>query len=180
MQTSDLIAVGALAASALSLLVSIKGYCVAKKTLKLSMIDHQDKYKDVIGYLIRGFKWANNKDIYAAFAISYTNNSSTPNSFKDIVLEIEYYDENRVFNKAKLLPSPIVLPSNLKESHDELKVPVYLSPKETKSGWVTFQIPKIGDKEINVDTYRVIASSTAEKTTIVESYILTFVGADEK
>lgn len=179
MQTSDLIAVGALAASTLSLLVSIKGYCVAKKSLKLSAIDHQDKYRDVIGYLIRNFKWANNEDTYATFAISYTNNSSSPNSFKDIVLEVEYYDESRVFNRAKFLPSAIVLPSNLRESHDELKIPIYLSPKETKSGWITFQIPKIGGKKINVDTYRVIAVSTAEKTTVIESYILTFVGADE-
>ncbi|GLW38589.1 hypothetical protein Pcaca04_25250 [Pectobacterium carotovorum subsp. carotovorum] len=180
MQTSDLIAVGALAASVLSLMVSIKGYYVSKKSLKLSAIDHQDKYRDVIGYLIRGFKWTNNKDTYATFAISYTNNSSNPNSFKDIILEVEYYDENRVFNKAKLLPSTIVLPSNLRESHDELKVPIYLSPKETKSGWITFQIPKIGGKKINIDIYRVIAISTAEKTTIIESYILTFVGTDEK
>ncbi len=180
MQTSDLIAAGALAASALSLLVSIKGYYVAKKSLKLSIIDHQDKYKDVIGYLIRNFKWTHNKNTYATFAISYTNNSSTPNSLKDIVLEIEYYDENRVSNKAKLLPSTIVLPSNSRESHDELKVPMYLSPKETKSGWITFQIPKIGDKKIDVDIYRVIATSTAEKMTIIESYVLTFVGTDEK
>lgn len=180
METSDWIATGALTAAAASLLVSIKGYYVAKKSLKLATTDHQDKYKDVIGYLIRNFKWTHNKDTYATFAISYTNNSSNPNSFKDIVLEIEYYDENRVFNKAKLSPNVIVLPSNLRESHDELKIPIYLSPKETKSGWITFQIPKIGDKKINIDIYRVIATSTSEKTTIIESYILTFVGANEK
>jgi hypothetical protein len=179
-QTSDLIASGALAAAVLSLLTSIKGYYIAKKSLKISLADHHDKQNDIIGYLIRSFSWCKKSNTYATFAVSYTNNSSNPNSLKDIVLEIEYYDANKVFNKAKLSPSVVNPPSNLIENHEEMKTLLYLSPKETKSGWITFQIPKMNNIKISIDTYRVTATSTNEKTTILESYILTSIGEYEK
>lgn len=180
MQTSDLIAAGALIASLSSLLISIRGHHIAKRAMVISEMDHQDKYKEIIGYLINGFKWTQGDKIYASFAISYTNNASHPNSLKDIALEIEYYGTGRVFNKAKLPPSVGALPVDLRENWENLKAPINISPKETKSGWITFQIPSIDGKKINIETYRIIATSASEKTTIVESYILKSVVHNEK
>lgn len=180
MQTSDLIAAGALIASLFSLLISIRGHYIAKRAMVIAETDHQDKYKEIIGYLINGFKWTEGEKAYASFAVSYTNNASHPNSFKDIVLEIEYYGAGRVFNKAKFPPSVGVLPVNLRDNWENLKAPINISPKETKSGWITFQLPYIDGRRINIETYRIIATSASEKTTIVESYILKSVVHNEK
>ncbi|WP_157139352.1 hypothetical protein [Pseudomonas fulva] len=177
---SDYIAIGALLASLLSLLVSVKSYHVSKGTMAIAEQDHQDKYKEIIGYLIEGFKWVDGDKSYVAFAISYTNNASYPNSFKDIFLEIEYYGEGRVFNKVKLSPSTAVLPVNMRGSWEDLGMPINISPKETKSGWIAFQLPGAGRAKISVDTYRVIATSVSGKTTVLESYILKTVVNNER
>jgi len=177
--TSDIIAAGALTAATLSLLVSIKGYFVAKKSLQISEMDHQDKNREIIGYLIRNFTWTDNTETFATFAVSYTNNSSTPNSFKDITLEIEYHDSSKTINRVKTPPITRALPENLRDTYEELKTPINLSPKETKSGWMTFQIPKLGELKPHIEAYRIIATSTAEKTTILESYIMTMVSNND-
>ena len=148
--------------------------------MAIAETDHKDKYKEIIGYLINGFKWNEGDRIYASFALSYTNNASHPNSFKDIVLEIEYYGVGRVFNKAKLPPSSGVLPAALRDNWENLKIPINISPKETKSGWITFHIPNIDGKKIRIETYRIIATSASEKTTTLESYILKSVVNNEK
>lgn len=180
MTPSDLIAVGALVTALLSLIVAFRGYHVAKRALYISEADHKDKRKEVIGYLINGFKWTAGDVVHASFAVSYTNNASSPNSFKEIVLEIEFYDAEGVFNKAKLSPSVVELPLDLVESREELKAPINLSPKETKSGWLTFQLPKAEGRKFDVDTYRIIATSTADESTLVESYILKSIVKNEK
>lgn len=175
-----MIATGALIASLLSVLVSIWGLLISKRAVVISEKDYQDKYKEIIGYLIDGFKWMKGDNTYASFAISYTNNSSHPNSFKEISLEIEYYDKERVFNKAKLTPEPRVLSIALRDDEENLEIPINISPKETKSGWITFQIPSMEGVKINIDTYRIIATPVSGKNTILESYILKSVVQDEK
>ena len=87
-------------------------------------------------------------------------------------MEIEYYDGEGVFNKAKLSPVIGRLPVDLKENLEELMAPLNLPPKETRSGWITFQLPKAEGRKFDIDTYRVIAKSSADEDTIVESYIL--------
>lgn len=180
MNTSDLIALGALVTALVSLLISVWGNCVARRALKISETEHLDKYKEVVGYLINGFKWNDSEHIYASFAVSYTNKSSSPNSFKDLVLEIEYYDAEGGFNKAKLSPLVGVMPVDLKENRKELNVPINLPPKETRSGWMTFQLPAAEGRKFHIDSYRLVATSTADKNTTLESYILQSVIKDEE
>lgn len=180
MTTSELIASGALVTALLSLLISVRGHCVAKRALKISETEHQDKYKEVIGYLISGFKWRASEQIYASFAISYTNNASYPNSFKDIVLEIEYYDADGIFNKAKLSPCVEVMPVELRGKRQDMDVPINLPPKETKSGWMSFQLPVAEGRKFNIDVYRIVATSTAGTNTTLESYILKSIITNEK
>jgi len=176
----DIVAVGALLVAVLSLLVAVGGYCVARKALKMSEADHKDKYKDVVGYLIKCFKWMDGSEVYAAFAISYTNKSSSPNSFKSIVLEVEYYDAKRVFNKVNISPDTVALPASFRGEYEELKAPVNLSAKETVSGWITFKLPKVEGVKFHVDVYRVVAVSAAERVTAIESYVMALVKNGEK
>ncbi|MHA6195434.1 hypothetical protein ACX3YG_13795 [Pseudomonas wadenswilerensis] len=175
MQTTDQIALCSLVVAIFALLIAAKGYSVAKKSLLITEADHVEKFKDIVGYLIKCFNWRLNGDSYATFAVSYTNNASSPNSLKDIFLEIEYYDEHRVFNKAKIPPEAGVLSTSLSTGYEELKAPLNLLPKETKSGWITFKIPRIENLQLNIDIHRIIATSTDDKKTAVESYIMTLV-----
>jgi hypothetical protein len=178
--TADLIAVGALVTALFSLLISTRGHYTAKRAVAISEAEHQERHKEIVGYLINGFKWSTEDENYASFAISYTNSASYPNSFKDIVLEIEYYDAERLFNRAKLPPSIGVMPVALRESREELNAPINIPPKETKSGWITFKLPKAEGIKFNIDTYRVVATSLTDENTVVESYILKSIWKNEE
>lgn len=172
MNTADLISIGALLTALISLLFSVKSFSLSKKAFQQSEIDHKDKYRDVLSYLIDGFRWDSESSQLASFAISYTNNAALSNSFKEIFLQIDYHDQNGRFNKAKLMPELKRLPIDLKNGYEEISLPINLGAKETKSGWITFKLPTLDKKNINIETYRVIAVTIEDKHVIVESHIL--------
>ena len=148
MSITDLIATGALLVSLVSLILSLRGYSVAKQSLDLSKKEYGNKNRGIIGYLIDGFRWAFKGEDFVSFAVSYTNNASEPNSFKDIYLEIEYLNSDKTFYKAKLPPQRGADPDGLIKNYQEMKIPITLSSKETKSGWMSFKLPKIKEKRV--------------------------------
>ncbi|MDG9757816.1 hypothetical protein N7365_06860 [Pseudomonas sediminis] len=172
MDTSDYIAAGALVASLLSMLLSVRGYYLSKRALVIAETDHQDKNRDIMGYLIDSFRWEKDGKFYASFSLSYTNNATHSNSFKDVSLEIEYYSDKKIFSKLKLSPSVGAFPVGLSDGWEDLKLPINLSPRETRSGWITFQIPVVEGQKMNIEVYRVMAVSGLGSATMLESYIL--------
>jgi hypothetical protein len=180
LSTADLIATGALVVSLVSLFFSSRGHVIAKQAIELSKQEYGNKQKGIVGYLIDAFRWASHDEDHASFAISYTNKASEPNSFKDIYLEIEYFDAGKIFNKAKLPPLDGADPKGLVENYKELETPIFLNPKETKSGWITFKLPKANERRISVETYRVCSVSTSEELTVIESHLIKTLFKDEK
>ena len=173
LMTTDQIAAGALITALVSLFIALKSHFLAKSAYKLSKKEHNDKYKNIYGYLLDRYKWERESEQYASFSVAYTNNATSSNSFIDIFLEIEYYDEGGICHKAKITPEARAFHSKLKEEYQDLELPVNFNPRETKSGWISFKLPKSDDKKLSIDTYHLCAITTSDKTVTLVSHFLT-------
>ncbi|MEL5450768.1 hypothetical protein PTR41_12930 [Serratia bockelmannii] len=172
MDTSDVISAGALFLAILAFPISIKSYLLSKKALLISEREHKERYMGITLYLIDVYKWKRNGETYISFALRFTNKATIPNSISSIELHLEYFDEQKSFGKIKIPTSNSVTPIDLREHSDLISNPLVMSEKSAKSGWSTFVIPKRLNDKFIIDIYRVVATTTDNKVTFIETHIV--------
>ncbi|MCD1632116.1 DUF4352 domain-containing protein [Marinobacter shengliensis] len=159
MEVSDKIALGALAISMGSLLLAFFSYLSSRRALKLSEQEVSERKLPIISYLIDCFVFYNGDEKFCSFAISYTNQSSSPRTFSSLILEAEFVDNEGVSGKAISEPSLEVEPPGLSYGYKKLEIPINLPPKETVTGWISFKLPKGEDRAFHINSYRVVGRS---------------------
>lgn len=159
MEVSDKIALGALAVSLGSLLLAFFSYLSSRKALRLSEQEIAERKLPIISYLIDCFVFYQDGEKFCSFAISYTNQASSPRTFSSLSLEAEFVDSDQVSGKAISEPNLNVEPPGLSYGYKKLEIPVNLPPKETVTGWVSFKLPNGPDREFHVNSYRVVGRS---------------------
>jgi hypothetical protein len=169
---SDKIAFGALCIAIISLFFAFISYRLSVKTFRLTKREHQDKYLNIKPYLIDAKKWSDKNEDFISFAISYTNEATTPNSLKTIELQLEFYDGSNILKTARIDPAFGVSPINLTGNYKALELPMIFTDKETKSGWITFKLSKNIWKEFTIDVYRVNALTASNSPVSVETHLV--------
>lgn len=172
MTTSDIIAGIGVFTAFIALLISVKSYSVAKKSLNITSIQHDQRSLGVTLYYIDAYKWKKDGETYISFALRFTNLSTLSDTISRIELHIEYRDKNNIVGKVKIEPNTLVTPVNLKNHTEIIKQPLNLSEKSAKSGWITFKLPQFIKNELTIDLYRVEAESIERKTTHIETHII--------
>lgn len=172
LETSDLTALIAVVIAFGSMLLAGRSYTVSKKALKLSQADHEEKKLPVIPYLIDSFTFSKDNERYCAFSVSYTNESSAPQSLKVLDLEVGFVDEEGISGNAISPLEEDISPTGISEDYKKLCAPLNLSPKETISGWATFKIPRSSHRRYTINSYCVVGKSVDGKIVRVESYLL--------
>jgi len=172
MTSSDIIAgLGAFIAF-LALLISVKSFSVAKKSLNITSIQHNQRSLGITLYYADAYKWKKDGETYISFALRFTNLSTLGDTISKIELHIEFRDKKNIVGKVKVEPDIVVTPINLKNHIDIIKQPLNLSAKSAKSGWVTFKVPPFIKNELTIDLYRVEAESIEGKITHIETHII--------
>ncbi|MBD3657600.1 hypothetical protein [Marinobacter sp.] len=175
MSFSDKIAVFALLISFGSLLVAFLSYLSSRKALKLSEQEAAERKLPVISYLIDCFAFHRKQSKFASFAVSFTNQSSSPKTFTSIALEVEFVDQEGVSGKAIAEPDLTIEPAGLSYGYKKLQIPVNLPPKETVTGWISFQLPKKNEREFKINSYRIVGRSVDGGESEVCAYLLRLV-----
>ncbi|HIB9010444.1 MULTISPECIES: hypothetical protein [unclassified Citrobacter] len=172
MKDSDIIAsIGAIV-SFFALIISLKSFFVAKKSLNIAAIQHDQRSLGINLYYIDAYKWKKDRETYISFALRFTNLSTLNDTISKIELHIEFRDKKNATGKVKIEPNTSVTPINLKNHTDIIKQPLNLSEKSAKSGWITFKLPELITNELTIDLYRVIAESIDKKTISIETHII--------
>jgi len=179
LDTGDLIALIAAVIAFGSMLLAGRSYAISKKALKLSQADHEEKKLPVIPYLIESFTFSKDDIRYCAFSVSYTNQSSTPQSLKVIGLEVGFVDEEGISGNAISSLVENISPIGISNNYKRLCVPLNLLPKETKSGWITFKIPRSSHRKYTINSYCVVGKAVDGRVVRVDSYLLRHI-TDEK
>lgn len=167
--TEDSITVGI---AALSLIIAILSLFNSRKAVAIAKADYDEKKLSIKPYLIDSFTFVQSNNEYCFFAISYTNQSSSPQSFQKLELIIEFVDSNGIHSKASTGPCNDVHPSSVQPSYEKLKTPLNLQPKETISGWLTFKIPKTCSQKLDIERYTVQGITADGQNVNAESIIL--------
>lgn len=156
METDELIALFAAFISLFALFISMRSYSLAKKAHAISEDNHQNQLKQITPYLIDSLKWKEDEHVYVSFAVSYTNEATIQNSISNISLKL-------TFNNAKKAYPELSVPSTRKipktGNYKAITIPMLLTGRETKSGWITFELPKTAIKETTVETYTLVAET---------------------
>ena len=90
----------------------------------------------------------------------------------DIVLEVDYYDTDNVFNKIKISPEQEKSPVGFSDNYKQLHAPITLAGKAMSSGWITFRLPINHASFAKIDIYRLCAITPTEEKLINEVHIL--------
>lgn len=171
-ETSDIISISAVGVSFGSLFVAWLSLCNSRKGLRLKEAELSERELPVKAYLIDCFTFIEEENKCCAFAISYTNQSTSPKSFSSLELEIGYYDDKDLFGKAIFQPEEEVVPFVMNHKYKKLDLPLNLLPGETISGWVAFILPPKSILNFRVDTYRVVGKSFDGKESSISAYLL--------
>ena len=169
--TETIIALVSCLAAVMSALVAWHSAASAKRSLKLAETDHREKHDSVKVYLIDGACWQSDQsDEHVAFACSFTNSATAPNTVVRIDLNVYAYDDEGSLSQAILQPMGEANPSlgDLKP----FLVPINLEPRSTVSGWVTFKVPKRLLTKKRIDKYELTSVTSLGERAIVESYLL--------
>lgn len=175
MNKSEWIALGALVVSLFSAFLSALSYLVSRSAHKISKQQHKERYKGIVPYLVDAFKWSSEEDFYISFALRFTNEATISNSLQNIELHLEYYDRNKHCGKAKISPSLEVKPINLAEASEMLKIPLEMNSKSAKSGWISFKLPNLFYEDLEIDLYKIVATTTDGRIIAVETHIVNIV-----
>ena len=172
---SDKIALAALGLSFGSLIVAFLSYLSSRKALKLSEHEVSERKLPIIPYLIDCFVFYQGSEKFCSFAVSYTNQSSSPATFASLTLEVEFVDNEQTPGKAVIEPHLDVEPLGLASGYKKLKIPVNLPPKETVTGWVSFNLPANQDRGFQINSYRVVGRSPGGGETELHAYLMRLV-----
>jgi len=156
----------------IAMVVAFMSYFKSKDALKIATEQHKERYKCIRPYFMDAFKWQKGEDVYVSFSLRFTNEATLQNTIESIELQLEYYDKNKKFGKAKVDPCLSETPINLEESCEILALPLVLAEKSAKSGWVTFKLPKFIAEDLNIDLYKILASTVDNTVVSIETHII--------
>ncbi|WP_162945832.1 hypothetical protein [Pseudomonas sp. DY-1] len=179
-ETETAIALAALLFSFASLVVSWRGFAVSKRSLRISLSDHSEKFREIKPYLISCYKWTDGLEgKFASFAVLYNNSASMPCTIQRIDLRVSYVDDSDEVRSIILSPD-LRVRSSEKDGLSRLEPPLNISAKSSISGWVTFMLPDSFDREKIIDSYSVDAHSSDSRITVTAYIIPEVVGAVEQ
>lgn len=180
MEISDIISIIAVGIAFGSLLVALLSLLNSRKAIRLAEAEHSERKLPVKAYLIDCFAFRDGDDSCCAFAISYTNQSSTSKSFISLELEIEFYYDEGVFGKAILPLAKGIDPLRMSKQYKQLEAPLNLLPGETVSGWTAFSLPHKSSLIRRIDSYRVVGRSVDGHESSVSAYLLRSIEYESK
>ena len=147
-------------------------YFKSKEALQIAKEQHKERYKNIRPYFMDAHKWRKGDEVYVSFSLRFTNEATLPNAIENIELQLEYYDKKNKFGKAKVEPCFTVKPINIEGSREILTLPLPLTEKSAKSGWLTFKLPKLIAEEFNIELYKILASTADNEVVSVETHII--------
>lgn len=158
--------------SIFALLISLWSFWLSRKTYKLSESDFLEKKLAIIPYLIDSYKIKlGKKESYICFAVTYTNQSSAPNSLPKIELKVNIYGNKNEMISLIIQATPVKNDYVPTVNVSQLELPVNLGAKETVSGWLTFLLPESVSKKVIRD-YELIAKTTNNEEIIIKSSLI--------
>lgn len=162
-----------------SLIVSIFSYRLSMKATQVAMHEAEERRKPVVAYMIDNFRFESGEKEFCCFAVSYTNQSTVPQSFSTLELEVDFYDEDGVLGRARAFPLEQDILAGHRQDYKRLKLPINLPPRATVSGWVVFPMPMSDFRKIVSDVYRVVGITSVGTKVFVEAYLLRNVRSEE-
>lgn len=169
METGDLIAT---VISLFALLISMRSYSLAKKAHAISEENHQNQLKQITPYLIDSVKWKEDEHVYVSFAVSYTNEATIQNSISNIALKLTFNNSKKAYPELSV-PATDKIPKI--GNYVALATPMLLTGRETKSGWITFELPKTAIKETTVETYTLVAETATGNKAQTKASLVNYV-----
>jgi hypothetical protein len=135
--------------------LSIADFVIAKRALRISQIDFEERKPNLVPYLINGFSLIFPDYKIYAFYISVSNRSNNDNGIAEINLKIEFAQEinnlgNLLFQHDDSLVEKIILPSN-----HPFSMPVEIGAHKTVSGWVLCKASKSILQSKTIENYRI-------------------------
>ena len=167
LSTENLVSISSAIIAGISALIA---WHSARRTLYLAELDHKEKHETIKIYLIDSVFWQNeNVERFVSFACRVTNSATVSNTITKAIITIHGYDESG--NLFKLELEPLTEESPNKWNLEKLPVPINFEPRTTKTGWISFKIPKHFIKSNRVDKYVLSAFTSYDKCVTVETYL---------
>lgn len=159
--------------SFLALIVSWRGYVLAKKANHIAEQNYKAQIKEISPYLIESMKWKDDEKIYVSFAVSYTNEATIQNSISDIRLKLHFNSSQKKYPDLTIPPSTVS--PEFGGQYKTLNFPMLLTGRETISGWVTFALPKQTLNNTTVEAYKLEAITATGNVVTTKTNLVTYV-----
>lgn len=167
---AELISLGSFCVSLIAAAFAARSLRNSSKALRLAESDNEEKRMGIDPYLIQARKivLANNQN-FAAFAVSYTNRASMPNTLATVELYVTFVadagEARQVFLQTERDFTAHIADIKC------LEIPINISARASTTGWLVFKLPEYLRGK-SMKTYEV-AGFTAQGTKVsVVSYLL--------
>jgi hypothetical protein len=168
--TSELISLASLGVSCIAGLIAARSLRNSSKALRLAESDNRDKRLGIGAYLVQTRKVVVSKEeVFAAFALSFTNLASTPNALSSVELVVVYTDEKENAHRT-ILQSEKTFPAEI-DNIVRLDVPINIAARASVMGWLVFKLPAPLQTKF-IKSYEVAGNSVQGEKVSVVSYLL--------
>jgi hypothetical protein len=142
----------------------------SSKALRLAESESEEKRMGIDAYLVQARKvvLADN-GVFAAFAVSYTNRASMPNSLAKVELFVTYVVDAGEARQIILQVEPS-FPADVPDIKC-LQVPINIAARASTTGWLVFKLPDYLRTK-PVKTYEVAGYTTQGAKISFVSYLL--------
>jgi len=153
---SEIVSIISLSIALLALIFSIGDYFLARKALRISEMEANERNPNLIPYLIDGFALAFKNYKIFAFYFSVSNRSSNNNSITQLDLKILYnHDDHNVWNLRfrhdKAFEQGLDLPG-----HTPFSIPIEIDAYQTITGWSLFKVTEKILENKTIDNYEIL------------------------
>ncbi|CAG0943832.1 hypothetical protein BROC_02420 [Candidatus Brocadiaceae bacterium] len=154
--SENTISIISLCIALLALGVSIGDFFLARRALKISEMEAEERNPNLIPYLIDGFVLAFKSYKIFAFYFSVSNRSSNSNAISQLDLKILYNQDdhnmgNLLFRHDKTFEQGLNLPS-----HASFSIPVEIGAHQTVTGWGLFKVTEKILENKTIDNYKIL------------------------
>ncbi len=154
--TENTISIISLCIALLALVISIGDFFLARRALKISEMEADERNPNLIPYLIDGFALIFENYKIFAFYFSVKNRSSNSNAISQLDLKILYNQDdhsmgNLLFRHDNAFEQGLNLPS-----HAPYSLPVELGAYQTVIGWGLFKVTEKVLENKTVDNYTIL------------------------
>ena len=172
MKVGDWISALAALIAFFAFLLSWKSYVIARKAHGIAEEGYKNQIKEISSYLIESYKWKSEEKKYVTFAVSYTNEATIQNSISFLCLKLRLNNANKKYPEVSVSP---VSKEPTMGNYKALEFPLLLGGRETKSGWITFELPSKLLEETTVETYTLEAETASGNIVKTKTNLVTYV-----